>query len=318
MKTKAGSWNRWSAVELSSTICIGYAALSSLIAFQPLRPCGGSKQAVKLQTSQVEKPFEKLRKQLSEFPCNAHPEDVHSLRAQTRRLEATIAALLLNREKKWRRLIKAITPVRKAAGKVRDMDVLIADVLALSQLHGSEALVRLVEHLAKIRVRSARKLRDVVSAQQREARKRLKQSAKFIRKQLENDSETMSGEAPQNLMTELSHWPELDAGNLHLFRIRIKELRYMLQLVPPDDRRLLDALSDVKDAIGDWHDWAELLKIARKVLDPGSDGQLLQRIDEIGSEKLQQALTAANQLRERYFNETGAGQNGRGLLQMVS
>lgn len=274
---------------------------------------------MKLQTNQVEKPFVKLRKQLNEFPSNARPEDVHSLRAQTRRLEATIAALLLNREKQSRRLIKAITPVRKAAGKVRDMDVLIADVLALSQLHGSEALVRLVEYLAKIRVKSARKLREVVSAQQREARKRLKQSAKLIRKKLENDSETMSGEAaPQILMTELSHWPKLDAGNLHLFRIRIKELRYMLQLIPQADGKLLDTLGGVKDAIGDWHDWVELLKISRKVLDPKSDGQLLQRIEEIGSEKLQQALTAANQMRELYFNESGAGQNGRRVLQMVS
>jgi CHAD domain-containing protein len=274
---------------------------------------------VKLQTNQVERPFEKLRKQLNEFPVNARPDDVHSLRAQARRLEATIAALLLNREKKSRRLIKAITPVRKAAGKVRDMDVLIADVLALSQLHRSEALVRLVEHLAKIRVKSARKLRDVVNAQQGEARKRLKQSAKLIRKKLENDSETMSGEAaPQILMTELRHWPELDATNLHLFRIRIKELRYMLQLVPRADGKLLDALGGVKDAIGDWHDFVELLRISRKVLDPGPDGQLLKRIDKIGSEKLQKALTAANQLRERYFNETGAGQNERGLLQMAS
>ena len=274
---------------------------------------------MKLQTNLVERPFEKLRKQLKGFPSNARPEDVHSLRAQTRRLEATIAALLLNREKKSRRLIQAITPVRKAAGKVRDMDVLITDVLALSRLHGSEALVRLVEHLAKIRVKSARKLREVVGAQQREARKRLKQSAKLIRKKLENDSEAMSGEAaPQILMTELSHWPELDAGNLHLFRIRIKELRYMLQLIPQADGKLLDALGGVKDAIGDWHDWVELLKISRKVLDPEADGQLLQQIDETGSEKLQRALTAANQLRERYFSETGAGPSGRRVLQMVS
>ncbi len=269
--------------------------------------------------NEVEKPFEKLRKQLNRFPSNARPEEVHSLRTHTRRLEATVAALALDREKKARRLIKAITPVRKAAGKVRDMDVLIADVLALSQHHGSEALVRLVEYLAKIRVKSARKLRDVVGSRQREARKHLRQAAKLIRKKLESDSEVLSGEAaPQILMTELSHWPELDAGNLHLFRIRIKELRYMLQLVPQADGKLLEALSVVKEGIGDWHDWVELLKIAKKVLDPQSDGEVLQRIDETGGEKLQRALTAANQLRERYFNETGPRKSARSVLQLVS
>jgi len=274
---------------------------------------------VKLQTDNVEKPFEKLRKQLNGFPSNPRPEEVHSLRTQSRRLEATVAALVLDREKKSRRLIKAITPVRKAAGKVRDMDVLIADVLALSQRHRSDALVRLVEHLAKMRVKSARKLSDMVSAQQREARKRLKQSSKLIRKKLENESETMSGEAaPQILMTELSHWPKLDVRNLHLFRIRIKELRYMLQLSPQADGKLVDALGDVKDAIGDWHDWVELLKIARKVLDSRSDSEVRQRIDETGRGKLQRALTAANQLRERYFSETSVRWSGKRVLQMVS
>ena len=289
------------------------------IGFRPLGTSGGFNQVVKLQTDQVEKPFEKLRKQLSRFPSNACPEDVHSLRTQTRRLEATVAALALDREKTARRLIKAITPLRKAAGMVRDMDVLIGDVLALSQPDGSEALVRLVEHLAKIRVKSARRLRNVVSLQQREARKRLKQAAKLIRKELENDSEMLSGEAaPQILMRELSHWPELDAGNLHLFRIRIKELRYMLQLVPQADGKLLDALGEVKDGIGDWHDWVELLKIALKVLNAKSDGEVLQRIDETGGEKLQRALAAANQLRERYFNERGPRKSARSVLQLVS
>jgi len=269
--------------------------------------------------NQVARPFEKLRKQLSGFPANARPEEVHTLRTHTRRLEATVAALVLDREKKSRRLIKAITPVRKAAGKVRDMDVLIGDVLELSQPHGSEGLVRLVEHLAKMRVKSARKLRDVVQAQHREARKRLKQSARLIRKKLENDSEAMNGEAaPQILMTELRHWPELDAGNLHLFRIRIKELRYMLQLIPETDEKRVAALGDVKDAIGDWHDWVELLRIARKVLDPQSDGEALERIEATGREKLQWALTAANQLRERYFGEAHARKSARSVLQMVS
>jgi CHAD domain-containing protein len=274
---------------------------------------------VKLQIDSVEKLFEKLRKQLNGFPSNPRPEEVHSLRTQSRRLEATVAAVVVDGEKKSRSLIKALTPVRKAAGKVRDMDVLIGAVLELSEHHGCEALVRLVQHLAKMRVKSARKLRDVVGAHEREARKRLKQSAKFIRKKLESDSEAMSGEAaPQILMTDLSHWPELDAGNLHLFRIRIKELRYMLQLTPEADEKRLGALGEVKDAIGEWHDWVELLKIAQKVLDPRSDGEVLQRIEGTGSEKLQRALAAANQLRERYFSETSGRKSGKRILQMVS
>ena len=274
---------------------------------------------MKLQPKNVEKPFRRLRKQLSKFPSKPRPEEVHSLRTQTRRLEATMGALIMDREKPSRRLLKSITPVRKAAGKVRDMDVLIGDALTLSDHHGNEALVRLVEYLAKMRVKSTRKLRAVVRAQRQDARRLLKQSSKLIREKMRDGSAGLDGEAaPGILITELSHWPELDAGNLHVFRIRIKELRYMLQLSPQADKRLVDTLGEVKDCIGEWHDWVELLKIAQKVLEPHSDRELLTHIEQTCSEKQADALRIANLARERYF----AGADGRGstqkILQMAS
>jgi CHAD domain-containing protein len=274
---------------------------------------------VKLQPDHVETPLRKLRKQLKGFPSNPPPKDVHSLRTQTRRLEATVAALVLDREKEPRRLIKLITPVRKAAGKVRDMDVLIGDVLTLSGHQGSEAVVRLVEHLARMRVKAARKLRGVVSAQQKEARRRLKQSWKLIRRKLNDDAAAVNGDAaPQILITELRHWPDLNADNLHIFRIRIKELRYMLQLSLQADGKLVDTLSEVKDSIGEWHDWVELLKIAQKVLDPREDREVLKDIETIAAEKLQRAMMVANQLRERYFSPPDGRRSGKKVLQMAS
>ena len=274
---------------------------------------------MKLQPNQVEKPLRKLRKQLNGFPSNPPPKDVHSLRTETRRLEATAAALVLERKKEPRRLIKLITRVRKAAGKVRDMDVLIGHVLTLSEHQGSEAAVRLVEHLARMRVKAARKLRGIVSARQKEARRRLKQCAKLIRKKLQDDAGAVSGDAaPQILITELRHWPDLNADNLHIFRIRIKELRYMLQLSPQADGRLVDSLSEVKDLIGQWHDWVELLKIAQKVLDARQDREVLQDIETMGTEKLQRAMIVANQLRERHFSRPDGRKSGKKVLQMAS
>ena len=139
---------------------------------------------MKLEPKQVEKPIRKLRKQLKALSSNPRPEDVHSLRTQTRRLEATVAALIPNQNKKSRRLLKAVTPVRKAAGKVRDMDVLIGDVLTLAETHGSERLVRLVEHLARMRVKHARRLHEVVARQKQEARKSLKQTSRAFSRAL--------------------------------------------------------------------------------------------------------------------------------------
>lgn len=274
---------------------------------------------MKLDPNSVQKPLRNLRKQLNAFPPNPRPEDVHSLRMQTRKLEATVAALVLDREKKSRSLLKLITPVRKAAGKVRDMDVLVGDALTLSGDQPGEGLVRLVQHLSRMRVKSARKLHDIVRRKRQPARKRLKQSSKLLKRKLKDHSGAIDGDAaPQILITELRRWPALDANNLHEFRIRIKELRYMLQLGEEADEKLVDRLGDVKDAIGEWHDWIELLKIAKKVLDSRADGGVLQQIDKIGQEKFQVALAAANQLRERYFGIPPIRKGGKKVLQMAS
>lgn len=274
---------------------------------------------MKLQASYVERPFRKLRKQLNTFPSNPKPEDVHSLRTQTRRLEATVAALELGQKKESQELVRIIKPVRKAAGKVRDMDVLIGDVLTISGEPADEAAIRLVEHLAKRRVKDARKLHDMVRRHRRDARDCLKESGRIIRKTLKDESTTVDSETgPQILITELSHWPELNEGNLHLFRIRIKELRYMLQLSQHPDEKLVDALGEVKDTVGEWHDWIELSKIARKVLDPQSDSGVIKRIEGTGNTRLVAALTAANKVRERYFGVSDGRRASRKILPMAS
>lgn len=272
---------------------------------------------MKLQTKQVEKPFQKLRKQLKAFPSNPKPKDVHSLRTQTRRLEATVAALAPGQKKTTRTLIKLVKPVRKAAGKVRDIDVFIGDMLTISSDPSDEAIVRLIEHLAKMRSKHAQKLGEVVQQQRGETRHFLSESLKIIRRKIK--SFTVDGETgPQILITELRHWPELREDNLHLFRIRVKELRYMLQLSQDADAKLLNALGEVKDAVGEWHDWMELLKIAGKVLDPESDRLVLKKIENTGRAKLLAGLDAANKVRQRYFRLEEGGKVSRKILPIAS
>jgi CHAD domain-containing protein len=274
---------------------------------------------VKLQPKQVEKPLLKLRKQLNKFPASPAPEDVHSLRTQTRRLEAIMTALGLNRDKTARRLLKLITPVRKAAGKVRDMDVLIGDTLTLSEDQRSQAVVLLVEHLAKMRVKNARKLHEEVSSRRQDLCTGLKYEAKQVRKRLNSSSPELDDEAaPHILITELSHWPDLNEDNLHLFRLRIKELRYMLQLGANADGRLVSELGEVKDTIGEWHDWVELLKIAGKALREEKDNKVLTKIAQIGKEKLAEALSIANRVRGRYFGVADGRKASRKILPLAS
>lgn len=268
------------------------------------------RRPVKIELDHVEKPLRKLRKMLDDFSADPCPEDVHALRTHARRLEAAIAALVPARSKEPRRVLKLLTPIRKAAGKVRDMDVLIEDALTLGTVRRAEGLVRLVEHLGEMRAKNAKKLRDTIFKHRGETGARLKELSKVLKKRLEDEPGTLNGDAaPQILVTELSQWPQLNRENLHLFRLRIKELRYMLELSNEPNEQWIKWLGEVKDAIGEWHDWVGLLNIAKEVLDPGTDAEVLKRIKKRSDERFNAGLTAANQMRKRIFQPS---KNGRG------
>jgi CHAD domain-containing protein len=65
---------------------------------------------------------------------------------------------------------------------------------------------------------------------------------------------------------ELRDWPALKRINLHPFRLKVKKLRYVLQMADDSDSRFVQALAEVKDDIGEWHDWQELSAVAKKVV----------------------------------------------------
>jgi CHAD domain-containing protein len=103
------------------------------------------------------------------------------------------------------------------------------------------------------------------------------------------------------LQRELGAWPPLKAGNLHAFRLKVKLLRYTLQLDAEAEPRLVEALGEVQRLVGDWHDWQQLEEIAREVLDAKRDAVLLDRIGRTTKRRFAQSLSAANRLRRRYL-----------------
>src|SRR5208282_4650996 len=112
---------------------------------------------MEIDPDNMKQPARKLRKSLKSLPRNLPIEYVHGLRTQTGRLEAIIAASVLERKKLARQLLKTIKPVRKAAGEVRDMDVLAAKARTLSGRR-NDSVARLVKHLVDTRIKSARAL----------------------------------------------------------------------------------------------------------------------------------------------------------------
>ncbi|MFP5250679.1 MAG: CHAD domain-containing protein, partial [Acidobacteriota bacterium] len=133
-----------------------------------------------MDLDRVEKPLWKLRKLLKSLPEDPAPADVHKLRTRARRIEAVASAWAPAGGKESKRLLKAIQPVRKAAGSVRDMDVLTGNLLHMEMTRSSDSRLRLIEHLGGARVASAGDLLETVGRQRKKARRELKNYAQLV------------------------------------------------------------------------------------------------------------------------------------------
>jgi CHAD domain-containing protein len=266
------------------------------------------------ELERVRKALRELGKSLQSLSGDSSPKDVHKLRTASRRIEAIAGVLEAADGKKSRRLVKSIEPVRKAAGGVRDMDVLLADARKLARYSDGESLGHLVEHLETARQQNAGELQHALHHRRKAVLEDLKEYSRFVASVAKRaQSASRSGAHPSraqeeihssaaNVMRELGDWKPLDADNLHAFRLKVKQLRYTLQLDAQADPGLVEALGDVQRRIGDWHDWRQLEEIAREVLVHEEDRALLDRIGETVKRRFDRALAAANALRGRYLN----------------
>src|SRR5260370_5862837 len=209
-----------------------------------------------MDLERASKRVRRLRKLLKRLPQNPSPEEVHELRTQTRKLEAMLHAFSQGSSGNEGRILRVMKPMRRAAGRVRDMDVLIAKASSLSSCVPSDGIVRLVERMSETRAEVARRLYRIVKRRGKKARLSLKSFlCNLERIQAENSSEVPASFAASQIVAErLEHWPRLDKENLHEFRKGVKELRYMLQVVPDPDEQRMNAFAKVEDTVGDWHD----------------------------------------------------------------
>jgi CHAD domain-containing protein len=267
---------------------------------------------MELELGSVRKPVRQLRKSLKGLAGDPTISYVHDLRTRSRRVEAIAVMLDAGSKRSRHHLLKMLRSLRKAAGEVRDMDVLAAKTRTLAG-RGREASVELlIERLQARRVEGAHSLMEVVNEYGTEARDGLEQFSRQVERQFGTKAGGgfMQTDAAIGLMDELSRWPKFSAENLHAFRIKVKELRYVLQLTEAADPKFMTALERVKTRIGEWHDWLELRRIAGEVLDAGKDETVLKVIEERVSGKLKPALTAARALRARYLGPHQGGAVG--------
>jgi CHAD domain-containing protein len=252
------------------------------------------------------------------------------LRTNTRRLEATIAALGLGSNGNERRLLRELAPIRKRAGKVRDMDVLTADAANVHLDGEQDCQVQVLEYLGAERERQVEKLRALIRKYKQDLRRREKRSLKDFEKVLQPNNGNQPGAAASGVLeamadalklsSELAAETKLDRKNLHPYRLKVKELRYVLQLASTaDEHQFVEKLGEVKDAIGEWHDWEELIAIADGVVDHGPNCKLMRKMKAISRDKYETALDMTNNLIKTYLRPKDSLQttNGTRLTEPV-
>ncbi|PYX45245.1 MAG: hypothetical protein DMG79_19680, partial [Acidobacteria bacterium] len=264
-----------------------------------------------LDAKQIQEPLGKLRKLLKKLPASPNAKQVHRLRTGSRRIEAMLPALSLDSSKNGRRILKQISTLRKRAGKVRDMDVLIDYLSDMSDDNAEkECSVQLLEHLGARRSKHAKKLHAAKQQYASQLRKRLKRTADDVNKLMsvkqqgrDNGSTTSTIAASAlKLLSDLQRPARLGRTNLHPYRIKVKELRNLLQMAENADRQeFVKSLGEIKDAIGEWHDWEELLVIAKEVLDH-KNCQLQNRLRKIADGKYENALGLAETMRRKFLH----------------
>jgi CHAD domain-containing protein len=187
--------------------------------------------------------------------------------------------VLVKPNRRERASLREIGRIRKRAGKIRDVDVLTADAISMRKVTGQQDhLIELVHDLGPKRHKQAKRLCSLVLRNGGVISKGVKRLSTRLRRRMSssNSRDDSSGAEEAlasviHLLRDLKRPPTLGPHNLHPYRLKVKKLRDVIGLAQgPVLAGLVAALGEVKDAIGDWHDWEELLSIAAKGLETGN------------------------------------------------
>jgi CHAD domain-containing protein len=203
--------------------------------------------------------------------CLARPRPgaVHDLRSATRRIEAQLYLLDLipgtprHRAEKLK-LLKQLAKLRRAAGKVRDLDIQ-QRLLASAFPHNVEAAA-LRDHLRQKREQAAADLVELLARHQTRAAAAMEQLLRALQA-----AERRSLAATQLLhLTE--QWFEQrkerharkseTIKSLHTIRKAAKLARYLAESAPGAPAQAAAARFErIQKAGGHWHDWLQLSKL---------------------------------------------------------
>jgi CHAD domain-containing protein len=247
---------------------------------------------------------EDLSAVISKLSDEVTPKSVHRMRTTIRRIESLVSYANPDLGKKLGRSLEKLEDLRKRGGKVRNVDV---QRKLLDQLgNGSTAKDRkaLLELLDKKRDRQAGRLGSAI--------KKVADTKFFSRMERIAEKVADGPSGPNRLLApleearaQLSRMADdfafresVKPNRLHEARIQLKKIRYLAELADesPARKTFLEELKAVQDAVGDWHDWEELARLAEKRFADRVHCALLREVRALFAARQSAAITAVGRL----------------------
>jgi CHAD domain-containing protein len=247
----------------------------------------------------IQSVFQKLERDLVKVCSRQNAESVHRFRSAARRLQTLLEELLPAHGRRHRKLLKALSRIRKRAGKVRDLDVQLSALRSLKIPQEPRRKSQLMNGLIELRAGHEKKLRKALNKQAvRETLRRLRRAAKDVKSATASDplalARKMLGRAPVP-DTRGAQTEEV----LHHYRIIGKRARYIAELAPPSTEaaEFITQLKCMQDAAGDWHDWFTLTRTAANRLGDVHESSLVAALHNVTGAKFRSAVAALSAVR---------------------
>ncbi len=250
-----------------------------------------------LNQNAVRSPFGKLNKQLSKLAKKTLPENIHKFRTSSRRVEVLVEELAENRTRNDKKLVKLLARLRKKAGRVRDLDVEIAVLRSLKVPEEPVRKSQLMRALAEERAAREKKLVQALDQKAfADLRRRLKRTAGSLR--FSKNANPLA--IAMQKIAELDFDPgSMTNATLHCFRIAGKRARYVAEMAGKgaEAAAFVEQLNRMQDALGDWHDWAQLAERARKRFGGVEDSSLVAVLRNVTRAKYRHAVNILTETR---------------------
>jgi CHAD domain-containing protein len=214
-----------------------------------------------------------LKAKMAECLDEPKPKAVHQLRSSTRRIEATLEFLIATADlpsvpKKSKELRRSLRKIRRAAGKVRDIDI-HHDLLAAYKTIADAA--HMDKFLNATRKAKAQKLQRRIFEDQRDILRALDRLETALAPVIDvNFSGGSLAHAAQSWLVTAVRGLSLEHDDdLHSIRKACKTARYIAEIGSQTSKaaaKLAARLDAVQQTTGAWHDYLLLLNEAHTIL----------------------------------------------------